>query len=302
MKNRREDEQKMYELIAIDLDGTLLNAYGEISNEDKAAIQKQIQKGVEVVLTSGRTISAMENFAEEVGANHYLISGNGTAIYDLKKQQVIYHQYLSKDKILEIVKICEQHSMYYNVYTDRSIITKSLNFNTLFYYSENLKKPIEKRTNIEIVNNMAEYIEKMSNEPFLKITICDHDKMIFNRMMQMLKQIENIDVLEVAHMARKIIEIGGEQQELAYYYTEITSKHVNKWNAILKLAQKLQIEPEKILAIGDNVNDLEMLKNAGAGIAMGNSAPEVKKVATFVTEENINSGVGMALNLLNEVY
>ena len=85
-------------------------------------------------------------------------------------------------------------------------------------------------------------------------------------------------------------------------YTHRDMKETNETSNILKLAQKLQIEPEKILAIGDNVNDLEMLKNAGAGIAMGNSAPEVKKVATFVTEENINSGVGMALNLLNEVY
>ena len=283
-------------LIAIDLDGTLLNSYGEISNEDKEELQKQIQNGQEVVLASGRTISAMENFAEEVGANNYLISGNGTVIYDIKNAQTIYQKYLSKEKVLEIIKICEENSMYYNVYTDRSIITKSLNFNTLFYYSENLKKPLEKRTNIEQIVNIPEYIEKSVEEPFLKITVCDNDEAIFHRMIQALKHIEDIDVLDVAHMSRKIIRIDDEEKKIEYYYTEITSKNVNKWKAILYLAEKLQIPQEKIVAIGDNVNDMVMLENANIGIAMGNSAPSVKEVANFTTEDNNNSGVAKALS------
>lgn len=287
----------MKKLIAIDLDGTLLNSYGEISEEDKKAVQKQIQNGAEVVLTSGRTISAMESFAEEVGANNYLISGNGTVVYDLQNKQNIYEKYLSKEKVLEIIKICEENSMYYNVYTDRSIITKNLNFNTLFYYSENLKKPAEKRTNIEQIANIPEYIASLE-EPFLKITVCDNDKAIFNRMIYALKQIEDIDVLEVAHMSRKIVRIDDEERKLEYYYTEITSKNVNKWDAILYLAKKIQIPVENIITIGDNVNDMKMLENAAFGIAMENSSPNVKEIANFITTDNNNSGVGKALEII----
>ena len=287
----------MKKLIAIDLDGTLLNSYGEISEEDKKAVQKQIQNGAEVVLTSGRTISAMESFAEEVGANNYLISGNGTVIYDLQNKQNIYEKYLSREKVLEIIKICEENSMYYNVYTNRSIITKSLNFNTLFYYSENLKKPAEKRTNIEQIANIPEYIASLE-EPFLKITVCDNDKAIFNRMIYALKQIEDIDVLEVAHMSRKIVRIDDEERKLEYYYTEITSKNVNKWDAILYLAKKIQIPVENIITIGDNVNDVKMLENAAFGIAMENSNPKVKEIANFITTDNNNNGVGKALEII----
>jgi len=287
----------MKKLIAIDLDGTLLNSYGEISKEDKEAVQKQIRKGTEVVLASGRTISAMENFAEELGANNYLISGNGTLIYDLQKQKNIYEKYLSKDKVLEIIKICEENSMYYNVYTDRSIITKSLNFNTLFYYSENLKKPADKRTNIEQIANIPEYIQNL-NEPFLKITVCDNDEAVFHSMLNTLKQIEDIDVLDVAHMSRKIIRIDDEERKIEYFYTEITSENVNKWNAILYFAEKLQIPVENIITIGDNVNDIKMIENAAFGIAMENSSPNVKKVANFITADNNNSGVSKILEII----
>lgn len=287
----------MKKLIAIDLDGTLLNSYGEISEEDKKAVKKQIQNGAEVVLTSGRTISAMENFAEELGANNYLIAGNGTVVYDLQNKKNIYEKYLSKEKALEIIKICEENSMYYNTYTDRSIITKNLNFNTLFYYSENLKKTAEKRTNIEQITNIPEYIMNLE-EPLLKITVCDNDKAIFNRMIYALKQIENIDVLEVAHMSRKIVRIDDEERKIEYYYTEITSQNVNKWDAILYLAKKIQIPKENIITIGDNVNDIKMIENAAFGIAMENSSPNVKKVANFITADNNNSGVSKALKII----
>ena len=289
----------MQSLIAIDLDGTLLNAYGEISKEDKEEIQKQIAKGEEVILASGRTITAMENFAEDVGANNYLISGNGTVVYDLKNKKTIYEKYLSKEKVLEIVKKCEENSMYYNVYTDKSIITKSLKFNTLFYYSENIKKPPEKRTNIEIITNIPEYLKKLE-EPFLKITVCDTDKNIFQRMSNSLKQIKGIDILDVEHMSRKIVRIDDEEKHLEYYYTEITSSNVNKWNAITFLAEKMQIAPENIITIGDNINDIKMIQNAAYGIAMGNSSPRVKEIANFITDDNNNSGVAKALQILSE--
>ena len=102
----------MIKLIASDLDGTLLNSYGEISKEDKEYIQELIKRGIKVVLTSGRTNSAMENFAEELGANEYMICGNGANIYDIQNKRNIYNQYLSKEKILQIANITEQNSIY----------------------------------------------------------------------------------------------------------------------------------------------------------------------------------------------
>ena len=136
----------MYKLIAIDLDGTLLNSYGEISDENKKAIKMALDKNVEIVLTSGRIINSIKNFANEVSANKYLISGNGALIYDVQKEEVIYDKYMDKSKVLKVIEICEENSIYYSVYTDKSgIITKSLNYNILFYHNENMNEPDNKK-------------------------------------------------------------------------------------------------------------------------------------------------------------
>ena len=78
----------MYKLVAIDLDGTLLDPYGQISLKDKQIIQEAIQKKVEIVLATGRSIASTINFSKEIGAEHYFISGNGAVIYDLQNEKI----------------------------------------------------------------------------------------------------------------------------------------------------------------------------------------------------------------------
>ena len=286
----------MYKLIAIDLDGTLLNSYGEISSKNKESILNAKNKGAKIVLTSGRTNSAIDNFAYEIGADEYMISGNGAAIYDLQKKQTIFNHYLTKPKVLDIISICEENSMYYNVYTEKCVITKSLNYNTLFYYSENQKKPPEKWTQIIIVENMPEYINKLKDESFLKVTVCDSDNAIFQRILATLKKDEDIDILDVSHMSRKMVKSQGEIIPLEYFYTEITNKNVNKWNALKFLMNKLNINQNEIMAIGDNTNDEEMIQNAGLGVAMENGSPTLKQMANEITASNDADGVAEILN------
>ena len=130
----------------------------------------------------GRPVSAIENIALEIGANEFLISGNGALVYDIQAKKVVFDKFLSKDQVLKIVNICEENSIYCNIYTENEVIAKSLNYNVLFYYKENFKKPEGKRTNINIVSDMKKYIEELpETESFLKMTVCDPNKMIFNR-------------------------------------------------------------------------------------------------------------------------
>ena len=97
-------------------------------------------------------------------------------------------------------------------------------------------------------------------------------------------------------MSRKIIKSGTEEVSLEYYYTEITCEDVDKWNAIEWLADKLNIQKQEIMAIGDNVNDKLMIENAGIGVAMGNSAPYIKEIADKVVASNNEDGVAEALS------
>ena len=285
----------MYKLVAIDLDGTMLNQYGIITEKTKKAISKAQEKGVEVMIASGRAITSVKRFSKEINSNKYFISGNGAITYDIKNNEILYENILSKTKALKIIKICEENSIYYNVYTENGIIAKNLSYNTLYYYKDNLTKPDENRTHINIVENVYDYFEQRE-EKILKIMICDEHKTVFNSIVRKLKELSEIEVLEVSHMSRKIIKQGTDEIALEYFYTEVSAKDVDKWNALEEIIGLMNISKEEVVTIGDNANDLKMITNAGLGVAMGESAPYVKQSADIIAPTNDEDGVAIILN------
>ena len=286
----------MYKLVAIDLDGTLLNSFGEVTENTKKALLEAKNQGVEIVLASGRPISSTKSLAIELGVDNYIISGNGAVVYDIKNEQAIYDKFLTKEQVLEVADICEENSIFYNIYTEEEVITKSLSYNVLFYHKENIKKIEEKRTHINVVQDVRKYIEESGKDKFLKITVCDESKTIFNGIIRKLKEIGNIDILNVEHMSRKKFKIGTEEVSIEYHYTEITNENVNKWTAIEYLINKLNIDKKDVVAIGDNINDKEMIENSGLGIVMGNSNPLMKEIGNVIVSDNNSEGVLEAFN------
>ena len=285
----------MYKMIAIDLDGTMLNSYGEVTEENKAKIKETIKNGKDIVIASGRTIDSIIPIAKEIGSNKYLIATNGAIIYDIENKKTIYEKYIPKEKALDILKICDNNSISYSVYTNKTIVANSLKYNILYYYKENIKKEDSKKTRITIVEDVYEYIKNMNDERVMKIMICDSTKSIFNSIIKKILTISQIEVLDVSHMSRKIIKSGTEEIEISYYYTEVSMENVDKWYALEYLINELGIEKEELVTIGDNMNDLKMIKNAGLGIAMKGSTPKIIEVADWVTEDNDNDGVAKAL-------
>ena len=104
-----------------------------------------------------------------------------------------------------------------------------------------------------------------------------------------------MSIIETEHKSKRVIRSGTEDIDVQYYYTEITNKEANKWEAIKKIAEQLQIEKEEIAVIGDNINDEEMIKNAGMGIVMGQSPNTLKSKADKITLDNDKSGVAYAI-------
>lgn len=287
-------EGNMYKLIALDLDGTLLNSYGEISAENKKAIQYALDKGVNVILASGRDPQTMRKISLDLGIHNYLIAGNGASIYDIQQDENIYERYIPQKKALKIIQMCKENTIFFNVYTDKGIITESLNYNVKVFNSENTHKPEEKQTNIEIVTDIYEYV-KNTKLNILKIIICDDSQIIFNNIIHKMKKISGIHVLDVEHMSKKMMKIGTEEVEVEYFYTEVSRQDVDKWNAIEHLLSILGIQKEEVICIGDNVNDKIMVENAGLGIAMGNSALALQKIGDETTKSNNEDGVAMAI-------
>ena len=285
----------MYKLVAVDLDGTLLNSYGEVTEYTKEVIKKVQQKGLKFIIASGRPMDSIKSISKDIEADKYFIAGNGAIIYDTQKQEIIYEKYIPKQKVLEIAKICEQNNIFYNIYTEKNVITQYLKYNVLYYFKENLKKEPDKKTNIMVVNNMYEFIKNSEEMKCIKITICDESKIIFNSIIKKLKNVKDIEVLDVLHMSRKLIKQGTEDVAIEYFFTEITSSEVDKINAIKNLIKILNIDIKDVIAIGDNINDKKMIEEAGLGICMGQASEKIKEIANIVAEDNNNDGVAKTL-------
>ena len=285
----------MYKLIAIDLDGTMLNSYGEVTENTKRVIKQTIQNGTEVIIASGRSIDSIKTIANEIESEKYMIAGNGAVIYDIENDKIIYEKYIPKSKAIDIIKTCEENSIYYNVYTNKSIIANSLRYNVLYYYKENIKKEESKKTHITLVEDILKYVEDMQNEKIMKIFICDSTKSVFNSIIKKFEIIPDVEVLDVSHMSRKIIKHGTTEVPIQYYYTEISMKNVDKWYALEFLLNKLHINKDELITIGDNMNDKKMIEEAGLGIVMKGSTPVVTSIADYITDDNNNEGVAKAI-------
>lgn len=288
----------MYKLVAIDLDGTLLDSYGNISLKNKSVIEAVKRKGTKVIIASGRNKTSALSFSKDINSNEYVICNNGATLYDIKNNKNIYNQYIDKKKALDIIKICDENSIFYSIYTEDFVIANTMNYNVLFFESENGKTLEEQRTNIKIIKDVYSYIKENENVNVLKMNICDNNKIIFDRIISRLKNVKEVNVLDVEHMTKKIIKTGTEEVAIEYYYTEITSEGVNKWNAISRLIDILNISKEEVITIGDNANDIMMIKEAGMGVIMGNAAPYLKDSANFETKTNNEDGVAEALEKL----
>lgn len=281
----------MYKMIASDLDGTLLNSYGQITEKTKESLLKAQEKGVYVVFASGRVSSSIKSFADLIGIKGYIISGNGAVVTDLETNENIYTNVMDKKTVLKIISICEQNSISYNLYTLKDVYTKKIEYSTLFYHMENRKLPEEKRIKINLCENIEKLIKESDDLKISKITICDKDRIVFNSIIRKLREVNGVTVLDVSHSSRKVITVGTEAIEIKYNYTEVSKSGVDKWSAIQFLSNKLSIDKKEIICVGDNANDIIMVENAGLGVIMGNAAPQYKEKADYVALSNDEDGV-----------
>lgn len=276
-------------LIALDLDGTLLNSYGYISNETIDTIKMTIKKGVQVVLATGRSVGLICEEIKSIKEITYVIASNGAAIIDLRENKSIFSEYITTDILKEIIKIIQKYPIivefYSNgyIYMDEDVLINPNKYGfteeTLNFISENHKmvKNIFSAVNQVDEFGWLDYIEKV-NLPLLK-------KDMRNQIFNSLLSINN-----------KIKVTSSVKDNL-----EINSINANKGNGLKKLTKLIDIDLKETVAIGDNNNDVEMLEMAGIGIAMGNASEEIKMKADFIALNNDENGAAKAiLQILNE--
>ena len=273
-KNVNINDLKRIKLIAIDIDGTLLDDQKEIPNDNINAIKKANLENKKVVLSSGRPLSKKTiSFYEQLGLlkeNNYFIAYNGESIYEVVSNKTIYSNPLSYNDISKLdnyfSSLLIESARY--VHLDENVTVINPNEFSLLEEVFNLKP--------HIVGNFLELLEMKAH----KYQIADYPDKI-SKLYEMLPQWIKNEYDVVITMP---------------CYLEITKKNVCKYNSVIYLAKYLGINENEIMAIGDSMNDLSMIKNCHYGVAMGNAIEEIKDAAKIITCDNNSSGVARIIN------
>lgn len=238
--------KKDFKLIALDMDGTLLNEQGAISEENSLAIQEAQAKGIHVVLSTGRSILTCKNYAKSLNLSSYLVTVNGSEIWDcsgnLHERNILHAEYIQ-------------------------MMWEWANTNKTYFWAISTDKVWR--------NQMP---DDLFAHQWLKFGFDIADDSLRETILQRLLSNQH---LEVSNSSPTNIEINA--------------AGVNKANGLLHVCSKLRISMDEVIAMGDSLNDIEMIKAAGCGVAMGNAQNEVKKAADWITDTNEEDGVAKAI-------
>ncbi len=266
----------MYKLICLDMDGTFLNSEGKVSERNIKAVRKAHEKGAKVAVCTGRLYTSAKFYAEMLGVKVPVIASNGAYIREKDKEEVIYKAPLGFQNSMRIMEILKKHGLRFYFHTFDTIFMEKLDSNSP-YMRINKTLPKEQQIKLQEVNRWED-VFKESNEEILKCTCSDED---------------------VAKIAKAKEELLGcnelEVVSSLYNNFEVMTKGVSKGRAVEILAGFYNLHREQVMCIGDNENDISMIKYAGMGVAMGNGEDFVKELADYVTDTNNNDGVAKAI-------
>lgn len=272
----------LVKLIASDLDGTIIDKNNNISPKNFDAINKIHQRNIDFAICTGKAYSVSKKVCDKFTAS-YGIFGNGTQIIDLKTGKELLRRTLSKEDLLFIVTFAKRCNYHIHLYTDLEIISEKLEYMDLRNYklkadnsSEGLK--------FKIVPDILNYIEKNQVEAFSAVV--SSTEAALNQFKTLLKVNTNIDATFINKRGKYRDKIINKD----YEYLSIAPTHINKNEALNFLSKYLKIPKENMLAIGDNINDLEMVRESGIGVAVNGAYDDLKKAAKYITKTSVSDG------------
>ncbi|GHP13133.1 sugar phosphate phosphatase [Lentilactobacillus fungorum] len=259
-------------LVAIDIDGTLLNEKHQLAEPTITAIKAVREKGIQVVLCTGRPLSGVQPYLDRLeisGASEFAITFNGAMAQTLSGDVLVHHT-LSYNDFLETEMLSRKFGVHYQLETIDSIYATNRDLSPYTIGESYLVRlPVKYRSPEDIPSNLV----------ISKVMMIDHPELIKKANQQL-----------PATLRDKLYIVQSEP-----FFIEIMSKQANKGKTLSELATKLDLTADNVMALGDQENDLTMIKYAGLGVAMGNGIDEVKAAASFITKPNTENGVAYAL-------
>lgn len=253
------------DLIALDLDGTLLNSSEQISAANRSAIAAALGVGIRVVLVTGRGADTPAAFAQELQLNLPIICSHGALTKDFLSGKVLENIPVPLQYAVPMIEFAEAHGIDCAVYVDEAFHR----IEGTHTYMDDMNGPFWR--------DVASFAPILTSAPTM-IRFLGRDAV-----RAIKDKFGNLPV----HFKH---EIWGEFEELA-----VTSIDATKKNALVRLCADLKIPAEHVMAVGDSRNDVPMLRWAGIGVAMANAASEVQDAADYVTSSNDEDGVARAI-------
>ncbi len=270
---------KIKGIIALDLDGTLLNSKKELSEGNLAALKKAADEGWEIVPTTGRFYGGMPDFIRGLPFVHYAITINGAYVEDLVEKQEIYTAEMPYKQAIEIMEWLDKMPVIYDCYmNNEAFMTESLKdkvdeivedprIRKMFY---DLRQPVpELKGFLENRKQDVQKIQFFTRDAELRIRLLDEMESVFEDIVVSSSSPQNI---------------------------EVNQTNANKGQALVALAEHLGVDRAKTIAFGDGLNDISMIKEAGIGIAMANGCTEARQLADYITGHCDQDGVAQAIN------
>lgn len=264
-----------YELIAFDMDGTILTSKHDISPATVEAIKKAAAAGKHVCISTGRCLGEIRQYFADLPDIHYVITTNGAMVYDVRADKPIYTNPIPVDKAMRIFQNVRQRDIKVQILSTDSIVPISL-YENMERYGLELFKELFRQYAVKV-----EDTEKYAmDNPYscLKINVYHTDEEEREKTMDALSHLGLISVRQMESPA-----------------IEYTAPDTSKGTGLHKLCQILNIPVESTIAVGDSYNDMEILKAAGLAVAMGNALPGLKEIADVVVADNNHDGCAEAI-------
>lgn len=267
----------MIKLIAIDVDGTLLDSNRKLPKENIMAIREINKEEIKIVISTGRPYSGIESILKKLDLlrnDQYCITNTGAFIMENKSKENIILNTLSLDDYRYLETLIKGYDLQLSIYTSNEIYNYSTNPNSASLHDS------------QILKMKIKTPDKNFNSPIGRINVMG-------------------DKEEIDKFQNKYFKLLSENYYLMRNETfslEILNKNCGKGKALKKLSEFLEIKVSEIMAIGDNENDIEMLSFAGTGIAMGNASDKVKNSADFLTKSNDDCGVAFLIKNIKNFY
>lgn len=266
-----------YRMIALDIDGTLLNSKKEVTQACADAVRQAANAGKTIVFCTGRAVSELTEFFSVLPDIRWAVYASGAGLFDIQKQEVFSLRSLPRQAAEAILSLARTKDvMPQLVVGDRDVIQSS-HMAHLERYHMGLYRPLYERA-MTLVPDIYAFAEGC-REDFLKINLY------------------HADPLERVRTREQLSQLAVEKAYSEVSSIEFSAQGVDKGSGLLRLCEALNVPAEACVAVGDADNDLPMIRAAGLGVAMGNAASHVKAVADRVVQDADHDGCVEAIRL-----